>query len=572
MKRDGMSMPNIGSLTILLMLPVVLPVNRETANACTTVLVGRAASTDGSVLMGTSCDGNIMGRVYVMPARSYPPGTRIPMYYDWPAPATWEEHGEQLRRGYTQVGEVEIERTYHCVLAAGHLADSITGGINEHGLSIGIEYMGMRAELVNKRGSVSTCSNHWTTSLIATALMRTRTAREAVRVMGDMVEEHGFTYYWAPSAGCAVPIVDRKEAWIMEIFGPGKDWEPGSGQPGAVWCAQRVLDGEVTCNANRSRIGAVDLGDTDRFLASPNMFSLARRLGLWKPDSQFVWRDVYGVAGTRANSLREWTALNRLAPSLNLKATGDPRRDRYPFSVKPDKKLGVADLMTLMRNCYEGTEFDVTEHAAFQQEGKKSPLARPYGDAALFNLLDIQPERCIGTDTSGYVYITQVRPWLPPPIAGCMWFTLGPAPTSCFAPIYAGVSEIPDAWSQLPNFTQVDRNQAQWKFQLVDDLTALKYQQAIEDVRCVLQSAESRMLDQQPKLEGALTDIYRQRGVKETRRLITQYTNRCLEGVDQAYDELIDYLMFTQLYSYAEVAPPAPPTVSLPETSVVTPD
>ncbi|MHC4399804.1 MAG: dipeptidase [Planctomycetota bacterium] len=534
------------------------------AHACTTILVGKAATVDGSVLMATSCDGDIMGRVYVLPAKEYPKGTEVRMFYDFPAPSTWEKHLDQAKKGYTAVGYLPIERTYRCILAAGHLADSVTGGINEHGVSMGIEYMDMKPELVNRKGHVSTCSNHWTSSLIANGLMRAKTAREAIRLMGSMVEKYGFTYYWAPAAGCAVPVVDEKEAWIMEIFGPGKDWTPGSGKPGAVWCAQRVPDGEVTCNANRSRIGEVDPDSPDDFMMSPNIHALAEELGLWKPGRPFIWYEVYGTTGGRANSLREWAALNRLAPSLGLEATGDPKKDRYPFSVKPNRRVGVQALTSIMRDYYQRTRFDVTEHPAFNPGGKKSPLARPFGSRDLFNLVGVEPERCIGSETSGYVYVSQIRDWLPDPVSGCMWLTLGPSFTSCFTPVYSGVTKITESWSRRPNFTAIDRTQVQWEFQLVEDLAGLKYQEAIKDVRGVLEPAEERFLAIQPELEDAAVRVFRKYGAARAERFVTEYTNSCLEKVDDAYGELVDYLMFKYLYSYSNAAPPELTEVSKP--------
>ncbi len=539
------------------------------ARACTTILVGRAATGDGSVLMATSCDGGIMGRVYVLPAAEYPQGNTVPMLFDCPAPSTWQEHVERTKRGTTVVGLLPIERTYRCVLVAGHLADSVTGGINEHGVSMGIEYMGMKPELANGKGGVSTCSMHWTTSLIANGVMRAKTAREAIGLMGAMAEKYGFTYYWAPGAGCAIPVVDRQEAWIMEIFGPGKDWFPESGKPGAVWCAQRVPDGEVTCNANRSRIGSVDLDNAHDFLASPNIHSLAEELGLWKRGEPFVWHEVYGAVGERGNCLREWAALNALAPSLRLQATGDPQQDRYPFSVKPDAKVKVQTLTAVMRDCHQGTNFDVTEHPAFRPGGKLSPLARPLGSRDLFDLLGIQPERCISTETSGYVYVSQIRDGLPAPVAGCMWLTLGPAATSCFVPIYCGTSKIAESWSRPPSFTQIDRTQVQWKFQLVEDLTGLRYQEAIEDVRKVFGTAETRFLTLQPEFEDAAIRVWKDHGAVGTEQFVTAYSNSCLEKVDEVYGELVEFLMFKYLYSYAKVAPPKVPeigTVAVPAT------
>jgi dipeptidase len=548
------------------MLPpvVALASSVEGNHSCTTILVGKAATVDGSVLMATSCDGNIMGHVYVLPAKEYPRDTRVRMFYDFPAPSTWAEHEEQLKRGYTFVGHLPIERNYRCILAAGHLADSVTGGINEHGLSMGIEYLGMKPELVNRNGIVSTCSNHWTTSLIANGLMRAKTAREAVRLMGSMVEKYGFTYYWAPDAGCAIPVVGKKEAWIMEIFGPGEGWTPGSGKPGAVWCAQRVPDGEATCNANRSRIGEVNLDSSDDFMASPNIYSLAEELGLWKPGKPFIWYEVYGTTGGRANSLREWAALNSLAPSLCLEVTGDPKKDRYPFSVKPDRRVSAQALTSVMRDHYQGTQFDVTEHPAFNPEGKRSPLARPFGFRDLFDLVGIKPERCIATETSGYVYVSQIRDWLPDPVSGCMWFTLGPSFTSCFAPVYSGVTELAESWSRSPNFTRIDRTQVQWKFQLVGSLTCLKYQEAIKDVRGVFGPAEGQFLALQPEFEDVAAQVFSEYGAARAERFVTQYTNSCLENVDNAYSELVDYLIFRYLHGYSDVAPPKLPGIGAP--------
>jgi dipeptidase len=491
------------------------------------------------------------------------------MFYDFPAPSTWKEHLDQKNKGHTLVGYLPIEQTYRCILAAGHLADSVTGGINEHGVSMGIEYMGMKPELVNRKGIVSTCSSHWTSSLIANGLLRAKTAREAIRLMGSMVEEYGFTYYWAPEAGCAIPVVDGKEAWMMEIFGPGKDWTPGSGKPGAVWCAQRVPDGEVTCNANRSRIGEVKPDSRGDFMASANIYSLAEQLGLWKPGTPLIWYEAYGTAGQRGNSLREWAALNRLAPSLRLEATGDPKKDRYPFSVKPDGKVSVQALTSVMRDYYQETEFDVTEHPAFNPGCKMSPLARPFGSRDLFELIGIEPERCIGSETSGYVYVSQVRDWLPDPIAGCMWFTLGPSYTSCFTPVYSGVTEVTESWSRSPNFTRIDRTQVQWEFQLVEDLAGLKYQEAIKDVRGVFEPAEERFMALQPEFEDAAVRVFREYGAERAERFVTRYTNSCLEQVDDAYGELVDYLMFKYLYSYSRVAPPKLPVVSRPTIPAV---
>lgn len=549
----------------LLSIHCAVCVTASSARACTTVMAGRQATADGSVLMASSCDGDVMGLIYIMPAQEYPAGTKLPMYWNVPRPKTYREYLANVQKGYDLVGSLPVEKTYRSILLAGNVENLITGGLNEFGLSIAIEFIPMRSGLACDKGTVGPNSNHWTTSLIANGLLRARTARDAIRLIGAMVEEYGFLYYRAPHAGIALPIADKREVWLMEIFGPGQDWTPDSGRPGGVWCAQRVPDGEVGCSANRSRIGRINLKDTDHFLASANVFSLAQEMGFWKPSEPFVWREVYGKPGDRGNSLREWRALSLAAPSLGLAATGDPNADWYPFSVKPDKPVTVQMLMEVMRDGYEGTPADLTEHPAFQLQEQKSPLARPWGPTELFDLLEITPERAINTPTSGYVFIAQLRDGLPDAIGNCLWFAYGPASTSCFVPIYAGVTELPDAWTHPASFTRIDRQQPQWNFRLVHNLANhLRYQDAIADIRRVLLPAEERFLRVQRDLETAATRILHEDGPHSLETFLNEYARRCTSQVGQTYLELVDYLMLMYLVDYAQIAPPSLPQIGRP--------
>jgi dipeptidase len=302
------------------------------------------------------------------------------------------------------------------------------------------------------------------------------------------------------------------------------------------------------------------------------VFSLAKDLGFWNEGQPFVWRDAYGMPGSRENSLREWRVLSLAAPSLNLKATGDALVDRYPFSVKPDRPMDVKTLMTVMRDGYQGTEFDLTEHPAFHPGGKdknrpgdknkKSPLARPWGPPELFDLLGLKPERAINTPTSGYVFVAQLRDWLPDPVGHCLWFAYGPAYTSCFAPVYAGVTDLPDAWDHPADFTNINRTQTQWNFRLVHSLANnLRHQDAVRDIQKVYAPAEERFFATQTKFEKAATEVFQRDGVPAAEAFVTEYTQQSLKQVGYAYDELVDYLMFQYLLGDADVAPPTLPVI-----------
>ncbi len=532
---------------------------------CTTVMVAKGATTDGAVLMASSCDGDVMGLVYVMPAKHYEPNTKLPMYRNLPRPETYQQYVNNVKRGYELVGLLPIQETYRTMLFAGNVENMITGGVNEHGVSIAIEFLPMRAGLACSQGAVGPNSNHWSTSLIANGLMRAKTAREAIQIIGSMVEQYGFLYYRAPGAGVAIPIADDQEVWLMEIFGPGKEWTRDSGRPGGVWCAQRVPEGHVACSANRSRIGKVDLKDAEHFLASSNIFSLAAQLGFWKRGEPFVWHDVYGAPSGRSSCLREWRALSLFAPSLDLAVTDDPQSDRYPFSVKAEHSVNVSRLIQVMRDSYEGTPFDLTEHPNFRVAGKKSPLARPSGPPELFDLLKIKPERTISTPTSGYVFVAQLRDHLPNPIGTCVWFAYGPANTSCFVPIYAGITQLPNTWNRPADFTRIDRRQAQWNFRLVHNLAnVLPFQRAMRDITRMIEPAEARFAADQAAFEQRALGLWREDRTSELETLLNDYATQCMTCVGDTYSEMVDYLMLQYLVGYDKIAPPKLPRVSVP--------
>jgi dipeptidase len=455
-----------------------------------------------------------------------------------------------------------LEKTYRCVV----LGSGALGGMNEHGVSIGIEYIPMRAGLTSTNGQVGPYSSHWTTSLIANGLMRARTARQAVRLIGALVEEHGFLYTWAARGGVALPIADKDEIWLLEIFGPEETWSPQSGTPGGVWCAQRLPDDAVGVSANRSRIGRVDLEQPDRFMASPNIFTLARQLGFWNEEEPFVWSEVYGEAGERGNVLREWRVLSVLAPSQNLATSGDPHADRYPFSVKPDAKVTVKTLIDLMRDGYEGTDFDLTANPAFQVKGETSPLARGSGPRELFDLLRLEPERTINTPASTYVFIAQARNGLPAAIAHQIWFAYGPAHTSCFVPIYPAVNQLPASWVRPPDFRRIDRGQVQWNFRLVSNLAnQLRHQDIIRDVRQVIEPAEAAFIAAQSEVDRAAPAIFDREGLAGVERFLSGYVDACLTGVETVYEELVDTLMFRHLYDRSDIAPRKLPEIARPD-------
>jgi dipeptidase len=524
---------------------------------CTNIIVGKDATVDGSTIGTYCCDGALYAEVKVVPGRVYRPGKMMPIYYR-PFPWNYDQYLEYLDEEEL-VGLVpQVRRTYRYVDIRVWYDDQHVGGINEYGVTVGETTINGRPELSNEKGIFGAYTNYPESSLLTLALQRAKTAREAIQVMGSLAEEYG---YHAPMGSEHITVTDGDEAWAFEILGPGPDWEPGCGKPGAVWCAQRIPDGHVGVSANRSRIGEVPLEETDYFMFSPNIRSLALEKGWWDGVEPFVWYDAY--APSAWPNLREWRVLSLIAPSLGL----DPTAVRWPFSVKPDEKVSVQDIMAIHRDTYEGTDYDVTEDPAFYLDGKKSPMACPFGPRDLHNLLDVKATRGVATSSSVFSYVSQVRADLPKPIKGCMWFGFGPAASTCYLPLYSGVTKLPESWGDT-ELTRVDREDSWWAFNLVDTLPLIKWQDAIEDIRDVREPAEACFFENQPDFENAVVKLYFRRWPGKAKKIaqtwVTQYTNACMNAVSDGYWELVDYLLFKYYFQGSWGAPQERPSIDCP--------
>ena len=210
--------------------------------------------------------------------------------------------------------------------------------LNEKQLGIGETTIGGRDTLRNKEGLF------FIEELQRVALERCTTAREAIRLMGQLAKEYGYG-----DSGECLTVADPNEVWIFEIFGEGPK------KKGAVWAAVRIPDDEVSVSANICRIGELHLDDTDHYMASDNVFDVAKRLKLWDGKEPFCFWKAYSGGnyfGEKKNySVREHFILDALAPSLHLSDTVE----NLPLSVRPDEKVSVERVMQLLGSYYEGT-------------------------------------------------------------------------------------------------------------------------------------------------------------------------------------------------------------------------
>lgn len=495
-------------------------------DACTTITVGKDATVDGSVITTHTCDSR-QDRTWIdiAFAKKYKPGTMRKTYADSHRTVSAYNLAAQKLKGEMKQAPVThkyLNTTLPC--------------INEHQVAIGEATFGGKKEMRSKNGIIDYYE------LNRLMLERATTAREAIKVADEVTKEYGYN-----DGGECFTIADPKEVWHFEIVGPGE------GKKGAVWVARRVPDDHVSVNANASRIRQVDLSKPDFFMASENYKSRAVELGLYDPKSGKPFEFCYAYASRKSMAARrrEWRVFNLLAPSMDL----DPNGVDFPFSIKPEKKVHPRDIMSIYRDTYEGTPFDMTKFMVvpelddhYKPTGKyvKSPYANPFMHYDMMPLFKINGgwnmmgERCIARYYCTYATVIQVRGWLPNEIGGLVWFGYDNPAMTAYAPIYIGIEKVPESYKVCgrPGF---NRASAWWAFNRVSDLAAQKWGAMRHDVDKVRVEFEEKAFKKQEEIEEKALALYK-KNPKKARRFLTEYSNKWMIDLTKAYWKLGDDL------------------------------
>ena len=493
----------------LLLISVLLTAQQEDweggyADGCTSITVGKAATIDGSVITSHTDDSHrTRSWMNVVPARRYDTDATCTMYKrvacDSFAMPTY---------GHLPIGEIpQVEETHQFLNTA-------YPSMNQYQLGIGESTFGGRDELQSDSGLID-CQR-----LCRLMLERCKTAREAIELAGELTGKYGWNDY-----GEVLTIADKKEVWHLEILGPGK------GKTGSVWVAQRVPDEHVAVNANASTIKEIDLEDKDHFMASENVYSLAAEKGWWTDGEPFLF--CYAYAPNSRTSLaarrREWRVFDLLAPSLKL----DPNAENYPFSVKPDRPVTLADLRMVFSDYYEGTPFDMTKDLLVTNEQGQSvisPLANPHLPYDMNKLLRInggwgwRGERTIARWYTMYATIIQSRDWLPDEIGGVVWLAQDNVATSIYVPVYCSGSDLPESYKTPGRPNGYTHESAWWAFNRLGTLTAQRWGEMRYDVNEVWDSWQDELFEGQDAFEQQALELYKRGKKEELSNYLTGHT------------------------------------------------
>ncbi len=508
-------------------------------DACTNYLITKGASADGSTMISYAGDSHIRyGNLYFIPRTTWPEGS-MQTVYD--------------RSSNKPLGQIPVPRETYQVI----------GFMNEYQVAVGETTFGGRSGLDDSTGIID-----WG-SIMFLALQRAKTAREAIKVMVELVAAFG--YY---SSGESYSVADPNEAWILEIIGKGvsmktdkKTRKSYNENKGAVWVAMRVPDGYISAHANHPRITTFPRENGRTSISSRNLdriyepqvevvyaydvIDFARTRGYYKGDgSDFSFSDTYApldFSAARFCELRVWAMFDQAADDMDAYwdyATGMSKGPRMPLWIKPNRKLTARDLMHFKRNTLEGTELDMSKDFGAGPQAlpyRWRPLEWKFEDKTYFN------ERVTATQQTAFSWVAQMRSWLPNPVGGILWYGVDDAGLTVHVPFYCGMTHVPLAWSEGNGdiLTYVD-NSAFWVFNRVSQFVYLFYDRAITDVRKKQQEIESRFDAFVPAIDAGALLLY-DSNPEAVRPFLTDFSHNAANNLVNQWRELGNFLLVKYL-------------------------
>ncbi len=481
---------------------IFLSISWSFTMACTNFLVGKNATVDGSTLISYSADSYFLyGALYQYPAKSYPAGSMLDIY-EW-------DTGKYL-------GKIkQAQNTY-----------SVVGNINEYQVSIGETTYGGREELLDSTAILDYGN------LIYIALQRSRSAREAIKNMTDLVAEYG--YY---SSGESFSIADPNEVWIMEMISKGPN------NKGAVWVALRIPDDCISAHANQARITTFPLDDKNNCIYSEDVIAFAREKGYFKgKNKDFSFSDTYApldYSGLRICEARVWTFFRKTDPAMDKFITyvKGETAERMPLWIKPTFKLSAQNIKDYMRDMYQGTEFDMLKGYAAGPFGTKlrhSPLGFKV------DTVEYMHERPVATQQTGFTFVAQMRSWLPDHIGGILWFGVDDAASNIYVPMYCGITQIPECYD-IKNGSLLDYSStsAFWIYNGVANFAYGKYSFMMPDIKKVQTKWESDFNLLVPAIDKVAVSLSKE----DAKVFLTNFSITQAENSTASWKKLGEYLL-----------------------------
>lgn len=426
--------------------------------SCTTVLVGKKASIDGSTMIARNEDGfaplNFEKFVLVKPEAQ-------PRHYQAKLSKFHIELPDDPMR-YTSTPDVEKE---HGIWAAAGINSANVAMTATETTTTNSRILGLDPLVKDGLGEED---------ITAITLPYIHSAREGVARLGALHEKYG-TY---ETNGIA--FSDEDEVWYFDTIG------------GHHWAAVRIPDDAYVIAPNRFNIDWFDF-DSDDTMCSADLKDLIDQNHLNPDRKGYNLRHIFGSAtpkDTRYNNPRAWFGQKYLTPDVEQ----SPIDQDLPFICHANRLISIEDVKFIESSHYQNTPYDV------------------YGTGTEAQKKQFRP---IGINRNQELHILQIRPDVPDALKGVHWLAFGPNTFNAVVPFYANVEDTPAAYRDTT--TEFDPSNMYWltyllatfgdyDFDLFQDQEDLFEENSVAQCRKLQHEADAAAADQQD-LSAYLTDI-----------------------------------------------------------------
>lgn len=416
--------------------------------ACTTILVGKKASYDGSTMIARNDDsgsGHFTPKKFVVVQPQ-----EQPRHYESVISHVKIELPEQPMR-YTAVPNAVDGKGIWAASGVNeaHVAMTATETITSNPRVLGADPLVVYQKEEN--GQPEICGGIGEEDLVRLVLPYIRSAREGVRRLGSLLEQYG-TYEMN-----GIAFQDRDEIWWMETIG------------GHHWMARRVPDDVYVVMPNQLGIDRFDfsdaLGEQKEYMCSADLEEFVKTYHLdLSQDGEFHPRDAFGShddADHVYNTPRAWFMERYLNPHTKVwdgpHADFTPASDDLPWCMVPEKKVTVEDVKYVLSSHFQGTPYD--------------PYAA-YGDKSLRGAY-----RSIGINRNDFLAVIQMRPQMEQENGVIEWLAFASNAFNVLVPFYADVEETPEYLSNTTG--EVSTENFYWSSRLIAAMADASYRSSV---------------------------------------------------------------------------------------------
>ncbi len=456
--------------------------------ACTTIIVGKDATSDGSIIIARNedSDGAVSPQNMIFhPSRK----------------ESWVFKSNSITNPEDNKFEFKLPKNSLLYISWPHWQSETKQnhsfeetGINEYGVALSATETIFNSEQVLKIDPYLVKTGVTEDSITTVVLPFATSAKEGVRILGGLVEKMG------AGEGFGVAFIDRHEAWYLETAS------------GHQWLAMKIPDDSYFVSANQGRFQSADFSDTVNAMSSPGLLDFAIANKLYDPQKEpFNFFKIF-ISNTAHDQTYNYPRVKTLlAMYSNILYEGND--GLYPVFVRPKKKMSVQDVARGLRNKYDGTP-----HDPYQNKNPKEPY------------------RPISVIRSAISHITQTRKDMPEDLASVQYIALGMTDLAAYIPFYKGITNIPHQYQGAKE--KADDNSSFWKYRKLQSLTMQDYPRFAPIVHAAIAKLEKDISERQAKMEKGYLKVFR-RDPRAARELIQAFTDKTVSKQDEMLNRLI---------------------------------